>query len=126
MPVNLPAFSEGLIRWNPRHSRRGGGQSYDNGYNDGKQLAQWLEQEVNPELPYLVEIPVLVRDDKEQWELFNNSNYTIKPRIRGLDYWRGWLDGVYIHTSELWPNRAYYYGTNLRNVNLVREKCPDW
>lgn len=111
------------------------GYSYDNGYNGGKQLAQWLEQEVNPELPYLVEIPVLVRDDKEQWELFKNSNYTIKPRIRGLDYWRGWLDGVYTHTSGL--QRGFYWNLEFpwqivravvyeEDIIALSEKIKDW
>ncbi|RLF86726.1 hypothetical protein DRN41_01830 [Thermococci archaeon] len=29
-PANLPVTGEGLNRWNPRRSRRGGGQSQDN------------------------------------------------------------------------------------------------
>ena len=83
------------------------GYSYEDGYNDARQLAQWLEQEVNPDLPYLVEIPVLVKDDKEQWELFKNSNYTIKPAVRGIDYWKGWVDGIYTNTGGL--QRGFYW-----------------
>ncbi|MCD6373474.1 MAG: hypothetical protein J7L37_08040 [Thermococcus sp.] len=44
------------------------GYTYEAGYNDGKNLAQWIERVVSPGLPYLVEIPVLVKDDKEQWK----------------------------------------------------------
>lgn len=111
------------------------GYSYDDGYNDGKGLAQWLEQEVNPELPYLVEIPVLVKDDKEQWILFKNSNYIIKPAVRGLDYWRGWIDGVYTHTGGL--QRGFYWNLEFpwqvvrevvyeEDISTLSDKIIDW
>ena len=77
------------------------GYSYDDGYKEGKELAQWIEHEVNPELPYLVEIPVLVKEDNAEWELFEKTYYKIPPDVRGLDYWKGWIDGVYANTSSL-------------------------
>lgn len=77
------------------------GSTYNDGYNDGKNLAQWIEREVSPGLPYLVEIPVLVKDDKEQWKEFEDSHHTVKPAVRGLDYWKGWVDGVYMNTGGL-------------------------
>ncbi len=112
-----------------------GGYSYDDGYNDGKGLAQWLEQEVSPGLPYLVEIPVLVKDGKEQWALFENSNYTIKPAVRGLDYWRGWVDGVYTHTGGL--QRGFYWNLEFpwqlvrevvyeEDISTLSDKIIDW
>jgi len=83
------------------------GYTYEAGYNDGKKLAQWIEREVGPELPYLVEIPVLVRENDEQWKLFENSNYTIPPDVRNLDYLRGWVDGVYTNTGGF--EKGFYW-----------------
>ncbi|NJE61732.1 hypothetical protein [Thermococcus sp. 21S7] len=83
------------------------GYTYEAGYNDGKKLAQWIEREVSPGLPYLVEIPVLVKDGKEQWKEFEDSHHTVKPAVRGLDYWKGWVDGVYMNTGRL--ERGFYW-----------------
>ena len=83
------------------------GYSYDDGYKEGKELAQWIEHEVNPELLYLVEIPVLVKEDNAEWELFKKTYYKIPPDVRGLDYWKGWIDGVYTNTGEL--EKGFYW-----------------
>lgn len=83
------------------------GYSYEDGYNDGKALANWLEETIDSEIQYLVEIPVLVKDDKEQWEVFKSSGYTIKPPTRKLNYWIGWIEGVYTHTGSL--QKGFYW-----------------
>ena len=111
------------------------GYSYEDGYNDARQLAQWLEQEVNPDLPYLVEVPVLVKDDNEQWELFKNSNYTIKPAVRGIDYWKGWIDGIYTNTGG--RQRGFYWNLEFpwqvirgivyeEDVSSLSSKIMEW
>jgi len=28
--------------------------------------------------------------------------------------------------NTLFPNRAYYFGTNLKVINTVRKRCPEW
>ncbi|WP_457751860.1 hypothetical protein [Thermococcus sp.] len=81
------------------------GYTYEAGYNDGKNLARWIEGEVTPELPYLVEIPVLVRENDEQWEAL--EDYGIPPKVRNLDYLRGWVDGVYTNTGGF--EKGFYW-----------------
>ncbi len=63
------------------------GFSYDDGYNDGKELGKWLDSYLRG-IDYFVAIPYY----KE-----GSSNPGDK---RGLDYWKGYIDGIYYNTSD--------------------------
>ncbi|WP_157198865.1 hypothetical protein [Methanothermococcus okinawensis] len=62
------------------------GYSYDNGYNDGKELGIWLDPHLRG-IDYFVAIPYYEEGG-------NNAG-----EKRGLEYWKGYVDGIYNNTS---------------------------
>jgi len=82
-------------------------------------------------IDYLVVIPVLIDESKARG-------------VRGVQYWKGWVDGDinlypelinkacdYLEaqrraTGFIWSQRAYYYNANISNINEVRDQCPEW
>lgn len=61
------------------------GYSYNDGYRDGASLGRWVDSILRG-IDYLVVIPVLIDESKARG-------------VRGVQYWKGWVDGVYNNTS---------------------------
>ncbi|NJE00066.1 DUF4855 domain-containing protein [Thermococcus sp. LS1] len=61
------------------------GYSYNDGYQDGASLGRWVDPILRG-IDYLVVIPVLIDESRTRG-------------VRGIQYWKGWVDGVYNNTS---------------------------
>ncbi|WP_042698292.1 DUF4855 domain-containing protein [Thermococcus sp. PK] len=58
------------------------GYSYNDGYYDGNKFGSWLNRHFEGAIDYFASIPIL-----------NNTNISSKG-VRGVSYWKGWIDGV--------------------------------
>ncbi|NJE47033.1 DUF4855 domain-containing protein [Thermococcus sp. GR7] len=61
------------------------GYSYNDGYRDGRSLGKWLDSVLRG-IDYLVVIPVLIDESRTRG-------------VRGIQYWKGWVKGVYNSTG---------------------------
>ncbi|MCQ6253914.1 DUF4855 domain-containing protein [Methanocaldococcus sp.] len=59
---------------------------YIDGYNDGKELGKWIDHHLRG-IDYFVAIP------------YYKEGCSNRGERRGLDYWKGYIDGVYDNTS---------------------------
>ncbi|WP_456371681.1 DUF4855 domain-containing protein [Methanocaldococcus sp.] len=62
------------------------GSLYIDGYNDGKELGKWIDHHLRG-IDYFVAIP------------YYKEGCSNRGERRGLDYWKGYIDGVYDNTS---------------------------
>ncbi|WP_461864772.1 hypothetical protein [Thermococcus sp.] len=69
------------------------GTSYWDGYRDGEYFGRWLDPYLVG-IDYLVVIPVLSRASSNQ--------------VRGINYWKGWVDGIFENTSGY--QVGFYWG----------------
>ena len=60
------------------------GYSYNDGYQNGASLGRWIDSMLKG-IDYLVVVPVLIDESNRG--------------VRGIQYWKGWVDGVYDNTS---------------------------
>ncbi|WP_457751630.1 DUF4855 domain-containing protein [Thermococcus sp.] len=64
------------------------GYSYNDGYYDGNNFGNWLNRHFKGAIGYFASIPIL-----------NNTNISSKG-VRGVPYWKGWVDGVLDSTGQ--------------------------
>ncbi|ADC70138.1 conserved hypothetical protein [Methanocaldococcus sp. FS406-22] len=81
------------------------GFSYDNGYNDGKELGKWVDQYLRG-IDYFVAIPYYRKGGDDKGEK------------RGLEYWKGYVDGIHDNTSDY--QIGFYW--NLEYPNQVKDE----
>ena len=78
-------FTYAVALNSPRYERiPQSGSSYQDGYHDGEYFGKWLDPYLAG-MDYLVTIPV-----------FSRSSDT---EIRGINYWKGWIDGIFENTT---------------------------
>ncbi len=71
------------------------GDKYENGHKDGKSFGRWIDSILNG-IDYLVVIPVLIEEGK------------LKEGVRGIEYWKGWIDGVCNNTGNYLKGFYWY------------------